>query len=1811
MAFAVINGDLPFAGGAMTQFDSVRWLHVSDFHAGLNPTAQETMFSRIVNRVRARRLSGFVPDLLIISGDIAQSGAAAQYAFFQERLYQPLSEAIGEEIVKRTFFVPGNHDVARHVRQGFDFDGGSKLRPYFEPTDLGLQERQIITPRFTAYADFVQRVAPEQAGWLDSTAAHWSKIVELPDGRGAVGISLLNTAWLCRGDADNRTLLVGPEIVQHALLAIKDCHPKIVVGHHPLRWLTYEDEDAVWRLFRQHGAIYLHGHDHKEKLFHPPITAPQQAILVQALAAYHARDWEKNKNGIIWGEATSEHIWLQPDFWVPSDSAWRLQAPNFPPETRFERDSQPWWRWPVPRKDGEPLPSVAREIDVEIELTRFSRRTRGNRIVDEHAERGGDEDVGREQLERQPLLVSEALAFFRRTLLIGESGSGKTFALDRLYRTLARAVRVSHPRDIHIAYPEWRHAALPMPIRIDAPDFADWLALRDEIGRTAGGDPAVLSYVTDAARPEGCPERDLLRLRAYCHRESFYLIVDEWGALTDDQAKDVWEQLSRFLGPFRDRPAVVISTRLNPSRLSLPFLDARGEFEQVTVARLSPEKQDLFVERYCELHGKQWRPSPSSPPSPPTAPPSAQPFDSPDVIRELLNHYPRLADTPSTLRVLLDEWLTGAGLEPQRGYPDLHRLVLARELRGTALTLDISVTQQLADLLLVAYRDDASVPLLTVALDDADARPLLANELIRQHRDGKYSMRRAAMQDYLVAWSLKQAVERRQISRELDDIFKLKKRLPRREPVKLMLLWLWREGPRYDNVELPVDLLLEQANSQATLAVADFVAEAGVTIDADDRLVRRLRRDGAPQFISELDKPKSALPPVDRYVLGCAIAICGDTRKGVGLDDEGVLPSFSWKVAQPGRATLGSRESDIKLYDWRVPPDDEPHREFEAAEPFWLSEYPVTNLQFAAFVADKIHGYDSHSSQGPWRGLHRPERRWKLVRGTENQPAAWISWDEAKAFCRWFSRVAGYPIDLPGSDQWEYAARGPSGEGVFTRGGIAPVINSEREGLPGASAVGVFPDSACDLTGCQDLCGNVFEWCADAHSPDSDKRDFMVTKGGSYNHDLLRCRVALRGKKHRDSQHPYLGFRVAAAQRPQPPDRQRVLLVGGGFAGTCTAIRLMAQLDEPTEVIMVEERPELAFGGLAYSAATAEWEHLFNLQAGRVSLYREDRDDFKNWLNDGATDRTGWHDQFRKKVFERGSAVPRRLYQQYLIDRLRTAALDAHPAVCFKLVIGMLTRVDNPTAPAFSKDGAPLAHKVRLQRGDRDVEVPPCHQLVLCTGNRQTRRPKGIDPDDHHLPYMSDQYGPGPRRIIQRLNPGDTVLVLGTALRAYDVVMTLHSDLSNLRNESVRIILLSRFGRTHAAYANKHEHAVLPIDPPQLIRRLQKDEPLTDEQIVDAIKADYEMAVQHPCLRGVPAELQSERILKAWEQYVPEAMARVSAEQGRRLLSRYRSLITVKRILVVPEIASVVQESIRLGRCRVIAGELMSVKPQAGTTGPVMVTIRARKDVVEASWEENDEIVEWPLTVNLIINCLGREQDYSELRDQLWEQLLQSGVARRHDVTGVGIEVDCRGRLVNQTRDNESEWIAAVGVMREGVEFTRHGRLGSFSFTLGPIKNQALEVATYLIRRLRNDWTDNQWIQECAAIVLQTPSPTDPAFLLAAIRASITHVTHAQRVDLGRPPDVIGQTVNAVLSASVVPGPLSLLIERLKARTQRARKPIDSILKTLQEQLAIRLAADTGAHPMKATEFARKLLLALEEIAIAHLTRLDQVQPVT
>jgi len=244
-----------------------------------------------------------------------------------------------------------------------------------------------------------------------------------------------------------------------------------------------------------------------------------------------------------------------------------------------------------------------------------------------------------------------------------------------------------------------------------------------------------------------------------------------------------------------------------------------------------------------------------------------------------------------------------------------------------------------------------------------------------------------------------------------------------------------------------------------------------------------------------------------------------------------------------------------------VPGDGEGPTRAVTLDAFRIGATTVTNAEFAAFVRATRYITDAERfgssfvfylqlgeagriaapavvSTLPWwlpvefASWQRPEGPGSHVHDRGGHPVGHVSWNDAMAYCAW----AG--TRLPSEAEWERAARGGLegrrfawGDELLDATGVLR-CNVFRGQFPNAPLPGWQPAPVDARSGepngfgLHNVCGNVWEWCADRL--EGERRPL---RGGSFLcHDSYcnRYRVAARSSNTVETSTGNIGFRVVA-----------------------------------------------------------------------------------------------------------------------------------------------------------------------------------------------------------------------------------------------------------------------------------------------------------------------------------------------------------------------------------------------------------------------------------------------------------------------------------------------------------------------------------------------------------------------------------------------------------------------------------------------------------------------------------------------------------
>lgn len=161
------------------------------------------------------------------------------------------------------------------------------------------------------------------------------------------------------------------------------------------------------------------------------------------------------------------------------------------------------------------------------------------------------------------------------------------------------------------------------------------------------------------------------------------------------------------------------------------------------------------------------------------------------------------------------------------------------------------------------------------------------------------------------------------------------------------------------------------------------------------------------------------------------------------------------------------------------------HRHRMTIETFCIDRYPVTNADFAVFVASGYWPADDHNFLRDWVDGQPPA-------GWEKKPATWVSIEDARAYAAWAGKR------LPHEWEWQYAGQGTDGQrypwGNQPDAEAMPVPNTGRTLLPLAD-VDAHPTGASPF-GVEAMVGHIWQWTDEY--VDTHTRAAVLRGGSSY-----------------------------------------------------------------------------------------------------------------------------------------------------------------------------------------------------------------------------------------------------------------------------------------------------------------------------------------------------------------------------------------------------------------------------------------------------------------------------------------------------------------------------------------------------------------------------------------------------------------------------------------------------------------------------------------------------------------------------------------
>ncbi len=447
---------------------------------------------------------------------------------------------------------------------------------------------------------------------------------------------------------------------------------------------------------------------------------------------------------------------------------------------------------------------------------------------------------------------------------------------------------------------------------------------------------------------------------------------------------------------------------------------------------------------------------------------------------------------------------------------------------------------------------------------------------------------------------------------------------------------------------------------------------------------------------------------------------------------------------------------------------------------------------------------------------------------------------------------------------------------------------------------------------------------------------------------------------------------TAAPVQQQPLDRPVVLIVGGGFSGSQTAVQLLRQADQQQsglQVVIVEKRGVLG-EGLAYS--TQDDLHLLNVPASRMSAWPDKPDDFLEWAN------------HRYGPVDPSAFLPRRWYGEYLRESLLRTAAESGPRCSLTVISDETRRVQR------TEESGWLVHFSRHESILADA-------VVLAVGHRPPDDPLAGIWNGPRYRFLPDPWRPLAMGMIQ---PSEPVVILGSGLTAIDTVLSLAHP-----QRTAPVTLISRRGLV----PQKHDADIpSPLDMSSWVsRQLGTSQSLTVRKLLRELRR---VTAAHVSLGK-----DWRSVVDGLRPFLSQIWQHLSITERRVFLKRVSPYWEIHRHRMALDVSSRFEDLLGQGIVQIVKGHVTSVVAEA--------------ESVQVSLFERDRQQTRELTTGWIINCTGPRPSNTVPDNPAIGSLLSAGWLSQ-DALAIGLEVAPSGQVIDH-QGNAVSNLMTLGTLRK------------------------------------------------------------------------------------------------------------------------------------------------------------------------------------
>jgi len=245
----------------------IRIIHVSDLHLeSENPSLdKKTIIASLANDLKININDN---TLFFFTGDLIDQGGI----HFNERenAFQTFEALFIEPILKenptlkgKIFIVPGNHEVFRDKIDRYSEAGLKSELENVKALSKFIESNRTNSNHLDRLSDYKSWERAFYKKYNSGTTSNFENSFIVQIGTEKIGISCLNSAWMCKDDNDKENILLGKNQIESSLKKISDCKMKFALSHHPVEFLTDFDRESTKKEIYKSYDIHFTGHVHE------------------------------------------------------------------------------------------------------------------------------------------------------------------------------------------------------------------------------------------------------------------------------------------------------------------------------------------------------------------------------------------------------------------------------------------------------------------------------------------------------------------------------------------------------------------------------------------------------------------------------------------------------------------------------------------------------------------------------------------------------------------------------------------------------------------------------------------------------------------------------------------------------------------------------------------------------------------------------------------------------------------------------------------------------------------------------------------------------------------------------------------------------------------------------------------------------------------------------------------------------------------------------------------------------------------------------------------------------------------------------------------------------------------------------------------------------------------------------------------------------------------------------------------------------------------------------------------------------------